>query len=150
MKSISWKQVILYLLVLAVAYFLFSLAEGSNPFTSPIFTSSDSPQNKQTNTNSQPQTSVSSGVISVNDLPPEGRTTLQLIKSGGPFPYSKDGTVFSNYEGLLPKKPNGYYHEYTVITPGSPDRGARRIVAGENKDYYYTSDHYRSFKLIQE
>lgn len=144
MKSISWKQVIVYLLVLAVAYFLFSLADGSNPFTSPIFTSSDSQQN------SQSQTSFSSGDISINDLPLEGRTTLQLIKNGGPFPYSKDGTVFSNYEGLLPKKANGYYREYTVITPGSPDRGARRIVAGENKDYYYTSDHYSSFKLIRD
>jgi ribonuclease T1 len=150
MKSISWKQVIVYLLVLAVAYFLFSLADGSNPFTSSLFTSSDSQQNSQTNANSQSQTSFSSGNISINNLPPEGRATLQLIKNGGPFPYSKDGTVFSNYEGLLPKKPNGYYREYTVITPGSPDRGARRIVAGENKDYYYTSDHYSSFKLIQE
>ncbi|KOG86910.1 ribonuclease domain-containing protein [Streptomyces varsoviensis] len=82
-------------------------------------------------------------------LPSQAHDTLDLIESGGPFPYPKDGTVFSNREGLLPKQSNGYYHEYTVITPGSPDRGARRIVAGEKKqEDYYTSDHYRSFDAV--
>jgi ribonuclease T1 len=95
-------------------------------------------------------TPLSSNTISIADLPPEGRTALQLIKNGGPFPYSKDGAVFSNYEGLLPHKPSGYYHEYTVVTPGSPDRGARRIIAGGNGEYYYTDDHYSSFKLVRE
>jgi ribonuclease T1 len=95
-------------------------------------------------------TTLSSNTISIADLPPEGRTALQLIKNGGPFPYSKDGAVFSNYEGLLPHKSSGYYHEYTVVTPGSPDRGARRIIAGGNGEYYYTDDHYSSFKLVRE
>ena len=88
--------------------------------------------------------------VSLGSLPPEARTTLQLIKSGGPFPYSRDGAVFNNYEGLLPWYPTGYYHEYTVPTPGSPDRGARRIIAGKTGEYYYTGDHYAHFSVIRE
>ncbi|HYE40019.1 MAG TPA: ribonuclease domain-containing protein, partial [Ramlibacter sp.] len=64
------------------------------------------------------------------DLPPEARETLQRIAAGGPHPYAQDGRVFNNRERLLPRQPRGYYREYTVRTPGSPDRGARRIVAG--------------------
>lgn len=77
------------------------------------------------------------------------QATLALIDSGGPFPYAKDGTVFSNRERRLPKMPSGYYREYTVITPGSPDRGARRIVAGQDGATYYTNDHYNSFDRIR-
>lgn len=88
--------------------------------------------------------------IHVAQLPPEGRQTLALIKRGGPFPYAKDGTVFQNREGRLPAQPRGYYREYTVVTPGARDRGARRIVAGRGGDYWYTADHYRSFKRIRE
>ena len=94
--------------------------------------------------------SATQGTIRAWDLPQEARETLHLIKNGGPFPYSKDGSVFGNYEGLLPHEPSGYYHEYTVLTPGSKDRGARRIIAGSGGEYYYTSDHYASFKLIKE
>jgi guanyl-specific ribonuclease Sa len=81
-------------------------------------------------------------------LPPEARDTLALIARGGPFPHSQDGVVFGNYEGLLPKEPRGYYHEYTVETPGAHNRGARRIITGGTppEAYYYTSDHYRSFR----
>ena len=71
--------------------------------------------------------------------------TVTLLKSGGPFPYGKDGSEFSNREGLLPQQGPGYYHEYTVPTPDSPDRGARRIVSGRAGEIYYTSDHYRTF-----
>ena len=88
--------------------------------------------------------------ISLANLPSEARDTLSLIKKGGPFPYPKDGTVFGNREGLLPPRPRGYYKEYTVETPGRRDRGARRIVTGSDREYYYTEDHYRSFKLIKE
>jgi len=83
-------------------------------------------------------------------LPIEARQTLALIKAGGPFPYQRDGAVFGNREGLLPKRERGYYREYTVKTPGAKDRGARRIVAGRAKEYYYTDDHYRSFRRIIE
>ncbi len=88
--------------------------------------------------------------IDVRNLPPEAQTVLQLIKKGGPFYYAQDGTVFSNREGMLPAKTQGYYHEYTVPTPGAKDRGARRIIAGRDGVYYYTDDHYRSFKRIRE
>ncbi|MBK8255475.1 MAG: guanine-specific ribonuclease N1 and T1 [Polyangiaceae bacterium] len=76
--------------------------------------------------------------------------TLDLIEQGGPFPYRQDGTVFQNRENKLPKKPRGYYHEYTVKTPGSRDRGARRIVQGKsaNEETYYTDDHYQTFLPI--
>ena len=91
-----------------------------------------------------------SNEVSLKQLPPEARQTLALIKAGGPFPYSKDGTVFGNREGLLPKQKRGYYREYTVKTPGSRDRGARRIVAGGAGELYYTEDHYRTFQRIIE
>lgn len=88
--------------------------------------------------------------IAIGKLPYEARQTLALIKAGGPFPYTNDGGVFGNREGLLPKRNRGYYREYTVKTPGAKDRGARRIVAGTAGEYYYTDDHYRSFKRIIE
>jgi ribonuclease T1 len=86
--------------------------------------------------------------VRVSALPAEARTTLSLIDAGGPFPYSQDGVVFQNREGLLPKKSAGYYHEYTVKTPGSSDRGARRIIVGTAGERYYTDDHYDSFRLV--
>ena len=84
------------------------------------------------------------------ELPYEAQQTLVLIKNGGPFPYRRDGIVFGNYEKHLPLRQRGYYREYTVKTPGSRDRGARRIVAGRADEYYYTDDHYRSFRRIRE
>ncbi|WP_338144034.1 ribonuclease domain-containing protein [Nocardioides turkmenicus] len=87
--------------------------------------------------------------IAESDLPPEGVETLELIDAGGPFPYpGKDGSTFGNREGILPEEPSGYYAEYTVPTPGSDDRGARRIVTGEGGEFYYTEDHYESFSRI--
>lgn len=88
--------------------------------------------------------------IAVGELPIEAHATLELIKAGGPFPYRQDGRVFGNRERLLPRKERGYYQEYTVRTPGARDRGARRIVAGRGGEYYYTDDHYRSFRRILE
>jgi ribonuclease T1 len=76
--------------------------------------------------------------------------TLALIERGGPYPHAKDGSVFSNREGRLPRQPRGYYREYTVDTPGASNRGARRIVRGTNGETYYTSDHYESFVRIDE
>lgn len=93
-------------------------------------------------------------IIVVQDLPSEAQRTLVLIKKGGPFPYAKDGTVFRNYEGVLPKQKRGYYHEFTVKTPGARNRGARRIVSGgepaSSGEYYYTDDHYATFRRIKE
>jgi ribonuclease T1 len=96
--------------------------------------------------------------IALADLPMEARDTLVLIRNGGPFPYRKDGATFGNFEKRLPTRARGYYREYTVPTPGARDRGARRIVAGvgtggdvrTSGEYYYTEDHYRSFRRIRE
>lgn len=89
-------------------------------------------------------------VVVVAELPAEARDTLRAIKQGGPFAYERDGVVFKNYERILPKRPRGYYHEYTVKTPGIRHRGARRIISGEVNEYYYTADHYKIFKQIRE
>ncbi len=88
--------------------------------------------------------------ISQSELPREARDTLQLIKRGGPFPHPRDGVVFGNFEKRLPQQPRGYYHEYTVKTPGVRSRGARRIVCGAASECYYSDDHYESFKRIRE
>lgn len=84
-------------------------------------------------------------------LPTEARDTLERIAHGGPFEHSQDGVVFGNYERLLPAEPRGYYHEYTVETPGARTRGARRIITGGTPPvvFYYTEDHYRSFRRFQ-
>lgn len=100
-----------------------------------------------------PDSPASVAPISWAELPPEAQGTHQLIRSGGPFPYRKDGTVFGNRERLLPLRDRGHYREYTVRTPGSPDRGARRIVCGGTpptnpEACYYTADHYASFRRI--
>lgn len=90
------------------------------------------------------------GDVPAAQLPPEARATLALIRKGGPYPYAKDGTVFGNRENLLPRQRRGYYREYTVKTPGSRTRGARRIVKGAAGELFYTDDHYNSFKRIRE
>jgi ribonuclease T1 len=88
--------------------------------------------------------------ISLQALPEEARTTLALVKKNGPFPHAQDGRIFGNREKRLPQRAQGYYREYTVRTPGKQDRGARRIVAGNGGEFYYSDDHYRSFRRIRE
>ena len=90
------------------------------------------------------------GDIGLRDLPADALHTVELIRKGGPFPHARDGAVFGNRERLLPAREHGWYHEYTVRTPGERTRGARRIVAGRDGTLYYTDDHYRSFKRILE
>ncbi len=93
---------------------------------------------------------LSPRIVASTDLPREAHQTLERIKTGGPFPYQKDGIVFGNFERRLPPHERGYYHEYTVPTPKARDRGARRIIAGRAGEFYYTDDHYNSFKRIRE
>ena len=96
-----------------------------------------------------PTTATSSlPTVRVSQLPPQAVTTLELIEEGGPFPYERDGVTFQNREGILPSRPQGFYSEYTVVTPGSKDRGARRIVAGDDGSRFYTDDHYDSFREV--
>lgn len=88
--------------------------------------------------------------VMLAELPGEARETLHAIKQGGPYTYDRDGVVFGNYEQILPKQARGYYHEYTVKTPGARNRGVRRIVCGPLPECYYTADHYQTFKRIRE
>lgn len=88
-------------------------------------------------------------VESISALPPEVGQTYRLIKAGGPFPYPReDGSVFENREHRLPQRREGYYHEYTVPTPGSADRGPRRLITGDGRELYYTGDHYQTFVAV--
>jgi len=104
------------------------------------------------------QTPTAIGNTALAALPREAEATLALIKAGGPFPYTRDGSTFGNREKILPARTRGYYREYTVPTPGARDRGARRIVAGagaagdvrKSGEYYYSDDHYNSFRRIRE
>lgn len=107
--------------------------------------------------------------LRLQELPPEAHHTLKLIHGNGPFPFERDGITFGNYEKRLPAAPRGHYREYTVITPGLKHRGARRIVLGCERqapvrvsgplqlphcrgggEFYYTADHYQSFRRIVE
>ena len=90
------------------------------------------------------------GEVAAAQLPKEAQSTLALIRKGGPYPYAKDGAVFGNREGLLPKQKRGYYREYTVKTPGERTRGARRIIKGASGELFYTDDHYSHFRRIRE
>jgi ribonuclease T1 len=88
--------------------------------------------------------------VALSSLPTQAAETVRLIDRGGPFPYPhNDGVVFHNDEHRLPSEPDGYYREYTVPTPGSDDRGARRIITGRNGAFYWTGDHYETFRRIE-
>ena len=87
--------------------------------------------------------------VAASSLPIQARDTIAEIKTGGPYPYSQDGGVFGNHEHLLPAESGGYYHEYTVPTPGASSRGTRRIITGKNGEFYYTADHYNSFQRVE-
>lgn len=97
----------------------------------------------------RPPASSYIGAIAESELPPEAAATLKAIRKGGPFPFRRDGIEFQNRERRLPQQPRGYYHEYTVITPNSNDRGARRMISGAPDEFYYTADHYRSFRKVR-
>lgn len=108
-------------------------------------TPATSTQATSTQASSTPASHGLPGSVTLSSLPAPARATVALIRSGGPFPYPRDGAVFRNAERHLPGKPSGYYHEYTVTTPGEPDRGARRVVTGQGGEFYYTGDHYETF-----
>jgi ribonuclease T1 len=131
---------------------------GSEPSTDqrvvveqPRSTNSVASPPAQETSQSDPQPETTSANSYPDYLPDEALDTIALIEKDGPFPYSKDGSVFQNRERQLPNKPRGYYREYTVDTPGSRDRGARRIVTGGEpvETYCYTEDHYRSFRCFE-
>jgi len=102
---------------------------------------------EETTTQDQSPPPTGSGDISQQEAQ-EITRVLALVATDGPFPHDQDGTTFSNREGLLPQQPSGFYKEYTCETPGSDDRGARRLVIGQGGETYYTADHYESFTQI--
>ena len=138
------KPFVLIALVVALAY---AAIHGTFPEPPP----DGAPQGTNQAVSDQHDTSQIARRAASLGLPPEAIRTLDLIHAGGPFPYRQDGTTFHNREGLLPQKPLGYYREYTVDTPGASNRGARRWVIGGDPPevYYYTTDHYRSFRRIE-
>lgn len=126
---------------------------GDVPPTPPTGAATDAPPSTPAATSGAPTALAPTPprgftVVERSELPPEALDTLALIDADGPFPYRQDGSTFQNREGLLPDRPLGYYREYTVDTPGSADRGARRIVAGAEGERYWTIDHYDSFRWI--
>ena len=137
---------------------LLALLSACHPADKTATTQAEMPpaQTSPAQTQALPRTDPQSGLpwMTVSDLPAEGQRVYALIGKGGPFRYSKDGSVFGNREGILPAQPRNYYREYTVKTPGERDRGARRIICGgqpvtSRADCYYTADHYASFRRIR-
>lgn len=145
----------LLLAALIVGVYLAGNGEGTDAPTAPATqatatTAASSTARGTPTTRAGTSTTGTSGLRTVrrSELPAEAQATLALIAKGGPYPYDRDGVVFENREGILPRKASGYYHEYTVETPGSDDRGARRIVTGKSGELFYTDDHYVSFREI--
>ncbi|GHF20284.1 ribonuclease N [Streptomyces griseoluteus] len=126
--------------VLAVLGALLAGCAGTDAATEPPAASR--------NAASVPAWAAGMAAVPESRLPVEARRTLALVDKGGPYPYARDGTVFGNFEGRLPRHQRGYYHEYTVPTPGSSGRGARRMVTGDGGEFYYTDDHYNSFRAV--
>ena len=122
----------------ALSSVLAAVLAGLLCFSAPAIARGDAPGNPEVQE------------IGAAGLPAQARETIALIRQGGPYPYERDGAVFGNFEKQLPPQPRGYYREYTVRTPGVKNRGARRIVAGRGGEFYYTDDHYNSFKRVKE
>lgn len=92
---------------------------------------------------------VSLSTVSLSALPVQAVQVVHEIEAGGPFAFgANDGVVFDNNEHRLPIHGTGYYHEYTVPTPGSAGRGTRRLITAAAGEYYYTGDHYEHFQRV--
>lgn len=153
MKTLGSRQVLLGVLAVAVVVLAWVLVRATQ--APPTTTTSEGPGAAATATRTPgPQgTDPTSGLpwVAESSLPREARDTLALIRAGGPFPFPRnDNKTFDNRERLLPKQARGYYREFTVVTPGSEDRGARRIITGSAGETYWTDDHYASFSRVRE
>ncbi len=138
-KRVRPVLVALATLVVAVAATVILQQDGSDNNTSTPTATAPA---------SEPSRHSDLPTVSVQELPNEAVEVLALLEDDGPFAYPQDGGIFQNREGILPSRGSSHYREYTVETPGSPDRGARRIVAGADGERYYTDDHYESFREI--
>lgn len=126
-------SVLVVLLVLTTAWVLVSCElDSADP-------QQKAQQQSQQQAQNQSSDSATGDTITFAQLPTQAGHTIRLIERGGPFPYERDGSVFGNYEGYLPKQKRGFYREYTVATPGVSSRGARRIVAGSDGNFHYTA-----------
>jgi ribonuclease T1 len=158
-KTLARTQLWLPLMMVVALAMLLLAGCGTSPATAASTqastkapTATASSANKKATPTPRPKPARVDGLRTVYtfELPRQAQQTIVLIKQGGPFPFERDGITFQNRERILPNKPRGYYREYTVITPGSRDRGARRIVAGDRGELYYTDDHYDSFVRVYE
>jgi len=143
---------VLLLVVLAAANYVGGSGDSAEPALSPVAVGTPTRSTKAAPSSPASSRDPESGLrlVVLSSLPRQAQQTVALIERGGPYPYAKDGAVFSNRERLLPSQRSGYYREYTVTTPGSGDRGARRIVTGnQDRDFFYSGDHYASFVRIQ-
>ena len=163
-QRIATIALLLLALIAAIALLSRGSGEGSSPgasrspFTAQSYgTSSSASDGAGRSTSSSAASSTATRTDAPDDgletvrlaqLPREARATVALIDDGGPYPYRRDGVVFGNRERILPRQASGWYHEYTVRTPGSSDRGARRIVTGKDGTMYYTDDHYETFRRV--
>lgn len=137
------------LLVLVLGGWLVKESVGASPAPAPAPPSSSATAGVSGAAAKLPGSDSGLPVEPLSSLPSQARDTWRLIEAGGPFPYPhNDDVVFQNREKVLPRKQSGYYHEYTVKTPGSPDRGPRRLVTGQQKELFYTGDHYASFVVV--
>ena len=149
LRRVRWPLLALVaLIVLLVIGYAVSAVHHGSP-RSPTSASTASHAGAPTSGRGAGPASTGSGVaVPLSSLPPQASATVALIRHGGPFPYRQDGVVFANAERRLPIEARGYYHEFTVPTPGSTDRGARRVITGLDGEFYYTADHYESFRRV--
>jgi ribonuclease T1 len=141
-----WRRPQLALLALVLAI---GIGYGANALRHDGSTSGASTTSTSaTRSSATAKSSVAAGLVALSSLPSQASDTVRLIQRGGPFPYSQDGVVFGNNEKLLPLHDRGYYHEYTVITPGADTRATRRIITGSAGEFYYTGDHYETFQRV--
>ncbi len=149
-RTTSLVGSVLVVLLTVAVWWLQDRSDGDDSANDPASPSSSYSTTTVPADDQMPGYDEASGLpyVALEDLPPEAAGTVALIDEGGPFPYEKDGSTFRNFEGLLPDREEGYYREYTVDTPGSDDRGARRIIGGADGELYWTEDHYESFEVI--
>jgi len=75
--------------------------------------------------------------------------TLERIDQGKKLSFPHDGTVFGNRERRLPRQARDHYREWVHPTKGLSGPGPQRVVTGQNREIYYTPDHYETFKKIR-
>ncbi|AKU18798.1 hypothetical protein VV02_10050 [Luteipulveratus mongoliensis] len=140
----NWVAVIIGLLLLILVIVWGARSGSPDPMSTP---SADNRTSATGTASTVPTSNLPT--IAYDQLPPEAQRTLALIAKGGPYPYRQDGVTFQNRERGLPIQPRGYYKEFTVVTPGSKDRGARRVIKARDGTVFYTDDHYESFRRIK-